>query len=387
MKILKLYECPLRMVRWCVISTFEKDKCRLMKNAFASRNVKPDLDCVSGDSAWECMSMIKNRMADLITLDPADAYRANRYFGLQPLAAEDYGTSTDKPIYYAVAVVKRTDLTTNLWNLRAKKACGTGFGEMAGWHVPVNYLIAIKELYVTNCHVPKVAGEYFGRSCIPGALDYNYNTLKTNPRALCLKCYSKGSDYCSRSQREYFYGDTGAFRCLNEGMGDVAFVRHTSVQANTDGRNTDQWARPYRQTDFELICKDGTRKSVEKYEECHLMKVPSKVIMIGGHRTETQRSYLWNMLNFAQQLFGSDTNPDFTLFESMKEHPDLIFSDACVQLFPIETDIKEYLGSDVLEIIHKTDPRICNAAVEFKLDFVLFLCVFLLVEMSRRVQF
>ena len=78
-KILKLYECPLRLVRWCVISNFEKDKCRLMKNAFASRNIKPDLDCVSGDSAWDCMSMINNRLADLITLDPADAYRANRY--------------------------------------------------------------------------------------------------------------------------------------------------------------------------------------------------------------------------------------------------------------------------------------------------------------------
>ena len=74
-KIIKLYECPLRLVRWCVISNFEKDKCRLMKNAFASRNIKPDLDCVSADSAWECMNMIKNRLADMITLDPADAYR------------------------------------------------------------------------------------------------------------------------------------------------------------------------------------------------------------------------------------------------------------------------------------------------------------------------
>ncbi|RNA13875.1 family S60 non peptidase ue S60 family [Brachionus plicatilis] len=307
-KILKLYECPLRLVRWCVISDFEKDKCRLMRNAFASRNIKPDLDCVSADNAWECMLMIKNRLADLITLDPADAYRASRYFGLVPLASEDYGTMTDKPVYYAVAVVKRTDLSTNLWNLRTKIACGTAMGDLAGWHVPVDYLIAIKELYVTDCHVPKAAGEYFGRSCIPGSKDYDYNTLETNPRALCLECYSKGSDFCSRSHREYFYGDTGAFRCLNEGGGDVAFVRHTSVQANTDGRNTDQWARPLRKTDFELLCKDGTRQSVDDYETCHLMKVPSRLVMIGGHRTFIQRSYLWNMLNFAQQLFGSDTS-------------------------------------------------------------------------------
>jgi melanoma-associated antigen p97 len=251
--------------------------------------------------------MIKNRLADMITLDPADSYRASRYFGLVPIAAEDYGTMTEKPVYFAVAVVKRTDLSTNLFNLRTKRACGTSIGDMAGWHVPVSYLIGIKELYITNCHVNKVAGEYFGRSCVPGALDYDYNTLKTNPRALCLRCYSKGADYCSRSQREYFYGDTGAFRCINEGMGDVAFMRHTSVIANTDGRNTDQWAYGLRQTDFELLCKDGRRKPVEKYEECNLMKLPSRVVMVGGFRTEVQQSYIWNMLNFAQQLFGSDT--------------------------------------------------------------------------------
>jgi hypothetical protein len=50
------------------------------------------------------------------------------------------------------------------------------------------------------------------------------------------------------------------------------------------------------------------------------------------------------------------------MFESMKEHPDLIFSDACVQLFPIDVDLHSFLGSDIIEIIHKTDPRICNGA-------------------------
>ena len=57
----------------------------------------------------------------------------------------------------------------------------------------------------------------------------------------------------------------------------------------------------------------------------------------------------------------------------MKEHPDLIFSDACVQLVPIEEDIFSYLGSDVIEIIHKTDPRICNSAFSLKSKANLFL--------------
>lgn len=55
-------------------------------------------------------------------------------------------------------------------------------------------------------------------------------------------------------------------------------------------------------------------------------------------------------------------NPDFSLFESAKEHPDLIFSDACVQLFPIDEDLESFLGNEVIEIIHRTDPRICNSA-------------------------
>ena len=38
-----------------------------------------------------------------------------------------------------------------------------------------------------------ILGEYFGQSCVPGSLDYDYNRLKTNPRALCLKCYPKVS--------------------------------------------------------------------------------------------------------------------------------------------------------------------------------------------------
>lgn len=38
---------------------------------------------------------------------------------------------------------------------------------------------------------------------------------------------------CKRSHIEAFYGYTGAFRCLVQGGGDVAFVKHTTVTENT----------------------------------------------------------------------------------------------------------------------------------------------------------
>ena len=45
--------------------------------------------------------------------------------------------------------------------------------------------------------------------------------------------------------------------------GDVAFVMHTAVLSNTDGRNVDQWARALRAIDLELLCKNGRRKTIE----------------------------------------------------------------------------------------------------------------------------
>ena len=157
--LLRLYDCPLRVLRWCVLSFYEKEKCRLMKSAFAQKNIKPDIDCVSAKNAMECMSKIRQGIADITTLDAADAYRAQRYYQLIPLAAEDYGVDMESNVMYAVAVAKRTDLTTNLWNLRGKTICSTAIGDLAGWHVPIDYLSAIKETYVTNCHVNKVAGK------------------------------------------------------------------------------------------------------------------------------------------------------------------------------------------------------------------------------------
>ncbi len=50
------------------------------------------------------------------------------------------------------------------------------------------------------------------------------------------------------------------------------------------------------------------------------------------------------------------------MFESMKEHPDLIFQDATVKLVEVQQSIDEYLGLDLIAMLHRTDDRICNRA-------------------------
>ncbi len=49
----------------------------------------------------------------------------------------------------------------------------------------------------------------------------------------------------------------GALRCLVEGGGDVAFVKHTTVAEVSDGKRDEWWARNALSGDFELLCPDG----------------------------------------------------------------------------------------------------------------------------------
>jgi hypothetical protein len=64
------------------------------------------------------------------------------------------------------------------------------------------------------------------------------------------------------------------------------------------------------------------------------------------------------------------------MFESMKEHPDLIFNDATVQLVEVmQPSIEEYLGADLISLLHRTDDRICNNGIKLGINNILMLTV------------
>lgn len=63
----------------------------------------------------------------------------------------------------------------------------------------------------------------------------------------------------------------GALRCLVEGGGDVAFVKHTTVAEVSDGKRNEWWARNALAGDFELLCPDGEDLYSVPFKKIHVV--------------------------------------------------------------------------------------------------------------------
>ena len=88
---------------------------------------------------------------------------------------------------------------------------------------------------------------------------------------LCALCAGSGADKCSKEQSKNKYVSYhGAFKCMGDGVGDVAFVKHTTTQEVVDSGGYG------KVEDYEYLCKDGTRegKTIQQQfsNACHTTK-------------------------------------------------------------------------------------------------------------------
>uniref|UniRef100_A0A4W2IEI0 Serotransferrin-like n=1 Tax=Bos indicus x Bos taurus TaxID=30522 RepID=A0A4W2IEI0_BOBOX len=275
---------PERTVRWCTISTHEANKCASFReNVLRILESGPFVSCVKKTSHMDCIKAISNNEADAVTLDGGLVYEAGlKPNNLKPVVAEFHGTKDNPQThYYAVAVVKKgTDFKLN--ELKGKKSCHTGLGRSAGWNIPMGRLY--KELPDPQESIQRAAANFFSASCVPCADQSSFPKL-------CQLCAGKGTDKCACSNHEPYFGYSGAFKCLMEGAGDVAFVKHSTV--------FDNLPNPEDRKNYELLCGDNTRKSVDNYQECYLAMVPSHAVVartVGG-----KEDVIWELLNHAQK--------------------------------------------------------------------------------------
>nr|CAD7398480.1 unnamed protein product [Timema cristinae] len=360
--ILGVRDCPVTRMTLCVTSDQELEKCVKMRIALKAQLLKPEMICYKGHSQIHCMQAIKNGVADVAMLDAGDIYTGGLQYDLIPFMSEVYNLG--KPEYYVVAVAKEEDPSTELTYLKGKYTCHTGINTAAGWIIPMAYLISNGWIRSYGCNSIRAAAEYFTKSCVPGALSAEYNTDVPYDN-MCDLCHGASYRYCRRDASEDYYGYTGAFRCLVEGGGEVAFVKHTTVMENTDGKRREWWARNTLTDDYELLCPDGTRATTHDYKRCNLGTVKANAIVTRGGLgyNETQLNAYINLFTYAQQFYGRKDADEFSfsMFYSPPPYSDLIFQDATQQLKVIEPNERyygSYLGGDFLRARRVVD---CHA--------------------------
>ncbi|KFP16702.1 Melanotransferrin, partial [Egretta garzetta] len=347
-------------LNWCVVSTEEIWKCGEMGVAFKKKNLKPEVQCISAKTKEQCMELIQKRESDAVVLGGADIYTAGKTYGLVPAAGESYSADDSSNAYYAVALVKRNMSNAfTISDLKGKKSCHTGLGRNAGWNIPIGILIKRGIIKTRDCSIPQAVSEFFSASCVPSDKLDNY------PSKLCQLCIGddSGNNKCSASSQERYYSYDGAFRCLAQGSGDVAFVKHSTVFENTDGKNTDSWAQNLKSSDFQLLCPNGARAEVTQFAECHLARVPAQAVMV---HPDISIFALYGLLDKAQVYFGNSSNENgFKMFDSSTfQGKNLIFKDSAVEIVPVEErrTYAEWLGSEYIESLEGMQTPQCSGA-------------------------
>ncbi|CAI9597830.1 unnamed protein product [Staurois parvus] len=126
---------------------------------------------------------------------------------------------------------------------------------------------------------------------------------------------------CKSSHDEPYYGNHGAFRCLKDDKGDVAFLTCAAL--------SDEHSEVY-----ELLCPDNTRKPINKCKECNLGKVPAGAVVTRqiGDKTEDINNFLMEAQKMQCQLFSSAHGKDL-MFEDSTKQLALLSSEVDVFLF------------------------------------------------------
>ncbi len=147
--------------------------------------------------------------ADVAILDGGSAWLAWQQHGFKAILADQKSDGSN--YYIASAWVLNSSDIQSLEDLEGRDSCHTGWLKSAGMLMPMGYMIGQGLVEVSGDEenidsLRTTIENHFGNASIPGSGDV-------------------------------YYGYGGAFRCMTEGFGDVAFVKTTSYGDHCEGND------------------------------------------------------------------------------------------------------------------------------------------------------
>lgn len=98
-------------------------------------------------------------------------------------------------------------------DVKGHKSCHGSYSTAAGWNYPVNHIRESTLFDSEKISDGKIASRFFSEVCDLGEFEG------------MGMCSGRGSENGSCHSNSLYFGDSGAFRCLVEELGDIAFFR------------------------------------------------------------------------------------------------------------------------------------------------------------------
>ncbi|XP_063891751.1 transferrin [Helicoverpa armigera] len=246
--------------------------CQKMVNT--DTQSKTQIECVAARDRVECLSLVQQRQADIVPVDPEDMYCATKLPNEDFVLIQEYRTDDepDAPFRYEAVIVVHNDLPiNNLDQLKGLKSCHTGVGRNVGYKIPLTMLMKRSVFPKMNDHSIsprenelKALSTFFSKSCIVGKWSPDPKTnsaWKSQYNQLCSMC--EHPDKCDYPDN--YSGYEGALRCLATNGGQVAFTKVIYVRkffglpvgnipAGTAEQNPDGYS---------YLCVDGSKVPIK----------------------------------------------------------------------------------------------------------------------------
>ncbi|MCO5579731.1 hypothetical protein L7F22_033591 [Adiantum nelumboides] len=320
---------------WCAVRE-EIKECRkfvAILNAVSSYT----WTCKKRDNQVECMQAVQKGDADIMSLDAGIAYIGFMNFQMKAIMMEEYCYFAKS--YEAVAIVNKEMCDRNphltLKDFKGTKSCHSGHLTAAGWNYPIQFLVdsdlqAIPKTANgdSQSRDEAVVSSFFSSTCAPSELA---------GQGLCTSCGNNGS--CTTDSLVYG-GYSGAFRCLVDGTGDIAFVRSDTVERlAADGKHAQEWStKPL--DEFRYLCPQGGCRSInENLGNCTFGSVPANVLMTRNSQSNKRR------LEMVRQLLNVSYS---RAFYNPQNWNDFILSSSTQNLVELTELTRQVLGSSAI---------------------------------------